>query len=111
MPSRLTVADSRLFPVQTFFNAVGDASFVRMADCLTRGIGFVSDAAGCSFPSDLEPDEEPFDGVRFSLFEDQVVISVEQLRRFLAEAIDAYTKNNAPGATTLSEYLSREIPA
>lgn len=110
MPTRLTIDDSRLFPVQAFFNAVGDSSFVKMIDHLTRGIGYTSDEAHCRFPSDLDPGEESFAGVRFTLFEDQVLLNKEQLRTFLTEACAAYAATHPSDRLVLDQYLNRDIP-
>jgi len=110
MPTRLTIAAPNLFPVQAFFNAVGNADFVRMVDHLTRGIGYTSDEAHCSFPSDLDPGEESFAGIRFALFEDQVILNREQLRAFLTEAIAAYVATHPSDRQLLDQYLGRDIP-
>lgn len=110
MPSRLTISDPQMFPVQAFFNAVGDAAFVRMVDHLTRGIGYGSNEADCSFPTDLDPDEEMFAGVRFTLFEDRIVLTKEQLRAILKQAIAAYVASHPSDRLLLDEYLDRDIP-
>jgi hypothetical protein len=110
MPTRLTIADTQLFPVQAFFNAVGNSSFVEMVDHMTRGIGYTSDEAHCRFPSDLDPGEESFVGVRFALFEDQVVLNKEQLRTFLVEACAAYAAGHPSDREMLDQYLDRDIP-
>ena len=83
MPNRLTLDDESLFPIQAFFDAVGDDSFVRVVDSLTKGVGYSINDCDCSFPDDLEPDEESFEGVRFSLFEQSIVISTEQLGQYI----------------------------
>lgn len=85
MPWRLVLQNEpdELFPVQAFFNAVSDASFLRVVDSLTRGIGAGMEDAVCAFPGDLDPGEPRFDGVRFSLYEDYVVISHQRLHGYL----------------------------
>ena len=86
MPNRLSLSEDRLFPVQAFFNALPDAIFQDVMTGLLRGVGASINDARCAFSSDLDPGEEPFDGVRFSLFEDQVVISEAQMREYIREA-------------------------
>jgi hypothetical protein len=110
MPTRLTIADPNLFPVQAFFNAVSDSSFVRMTDLLTSEIGYTSDEAHCRFPSDLDPGEETFSGVSFQLFEDRVIINQEQLRTFLIEACSVYLETHSSDRAVLERYLERDIP-
>lgn len=90
MPNRLSLGEDRLFPVQAFFNAVSDFNFVEVVSRLLRGIGHSSDYAHCRFPDDLDPGEETFDGVQFSLFEDSVVITIEELNRYVREACQSY---------------------
>ena len=110
MPSRITISDPQKFPVQAFFNAVADSSFVAMVDHLTRGIGYASNEADCSFPSDLDPGEDVFAGVRFSLFEDWVILDKEQLLAVMKEAATAYISEYPSGRQVLEQYLSRDIP-
>lgn len=83
MPDRLTLDDERLLPVQAFFNAIGEESFVRVIDSLTSGVGYTSNDCDCSFPGDLDPGEKVFQGIRFSLFEQSIVISHEELASYI----------------------------
>ena len=107
MPTRININDSMYFPVQALLNAVSDSSFVDFVDCLTRGIGFSSNDADCTFPGDLDPDEIPFEGVRFSLFEDEVVVSLDQLREYLTIACNSYIATHPESECNLNNYLSR----
>lgn len=88
MPDRLNLNDN-FFPIQTFFNAIGHESFGRCVNSLLDGVGYSINDCDCSFPSDLDPDEDPFDGVRFSVFEDEVVISEASLREYIKLACQA----------------------
>jgi hypothetical protein len=93
--------------MQAFFNAVSDGSFVRVIDCLTSGIGFSINEADCTFPTDLETDEGPFDGVRFSLFEDAVVIPLSQLRQYIKTVCDDYVVKHPEDKHLLDQFLTR----
>jgi hypothetical protein len=106
MPNRLSLNDDRLFPVQCFFNAVSDFTFVEVVGRLLQGIGHGADYAHCTFPSDLDPGEEAFDGVRFSIFEDSVILTVEELRRFIREACDSYLASHPEERELISGLLS-----
>lgn len=108
MPWRMRLGDPTLFPVQAFFNAVGNGSFVQMVDCLTRGIGFTSDEAQCMFPCDLEPGDAPFEGVRFSIFEDEVVLPVASMRTYLRDACESYLESHPSERPRLEPLLARK---
>lgn len=90
MPHRLSINNEKLFPVQAFFNAIGNDSFLEMVRCLARGVGFSCDEVDCSFASDLDPGETPFEGVRFSLFEESVIVSRSLCWSYLNAASAAY---------------------
>lgn len=89
MPNRLLL-EGDLFPVQCFFNAVPDSNFVEVVGRLLQGIGQGLDYARCTFPDDLDPGEEVFDGVRFSIFEDVVVLKHEEFLNYVREACCSY---------------------
>jgi len=91
MSKRLEQLSDRdpLFPVQAFFNALGDRTFVDALADLLRGVGHGVNEAHCEFPGDLDPGEPRFEGVRFRLFEDEVVVSRETFERFLLAACRA----------------------
>ncbi len=107
MPTRLMISDERLFPVQAFFDAVADRSFVRVVDSLTNGIGYSIDDVDCSFSTDLDPGEESFDGVRFSVFEATVVIPTSLLRSYLEQVCRDYCNAHPEDRAALLEFLSR----
>jgi hypothetical protein len=89
MPDRVRL-DASLFPVQVFFNAVCDQSFVGVVERLSHGIGHCVNDIDCSFPEDLDPDEEPFEGIRFSTFEEEVLLDNQSLLDIVAVACDEH---------------------
>lgn len=107
MPDRLTIDDESLFPVQAFFNAVGDESFIRVMDSLTNGVGYSINECDCSFPGDLDPGEEVFQGVRFSLFEQSVVISTQELARYIKEVCKGFVDRKPTEQDSVARILSR----
>ena len=107
MQTRISLDDSELLPVQAFFNAVSDGSFERVVDCLTKGVGYSINDADCTFPGDLDPGDEPFDGVRFTLFEEQVVISALQLRRYIEFVCADYVNRHPEAEAALTQFLGR----
>lgn len=106
MPDRLQL-DDNLFPVQAFFNAVGDTSFIQMVGYLTQGIGYSSNEAHCTFPSDLDPGDNPFEGVQFSIFEEQVTINLSDLFHYLSTACNVYARSHPTHRQELDQYLQQ----
>lgn len=106
VPWRLRLVDDRLFPVQAFFNAFWDDNFVEVMRGLLGGIGHSMDDAHCRFPSDLDPWEEPFEGVRFSLYEDEVIITAAELKAFVAQACVAYLAAHPEQRDVVADLLS-----
>jgi CDI immunity protein len=102
---RLLLED-RLFPVQCFFNAVSDYNFVEIVGRLLQGIGHGTDYAQCTFPEDLEPGEEVFEGVRFSIFEESVILTVEELRYFIDKACESYIADHPEDRNVIRGLLS-----
>ncbi len=94
MPDRLSLDDGRLFPVQCLFNAIPDFDFLTTIRRMLCGIGVTINDAHCNFPADLDPGEESFEGIRFSLFEDSVLISSEELRSLICTACHSHLIRN-----------------
>lgn len=76
-PRRVTFS-AAWFPVQAFFNAISDDRFVEVIGHLARGNGAGIDVCHCFFSGDAEPDDAPWAGVEFSIFEERVVLSYAQ---------------------------------
>lgn len=106
MPWRLRLADDRLFPVQAFFNALWDDNFIEVMRRLLCGIGGSMNDAYCRFSSDLDPWEEPFEGVRFSLYEDEVIITAAELKSYIEQACVAYLSTYPEQQDTVANLLS-----
>jgi hypothetical protein len=107
MPQRLEITNPDLFPIQAFFNSVSDASFMKVVDCLTSRIGYSINETNCTFPGDLDPGEESFEGVCLSLFEESVVISLVQLREYLEIVCRNYVTCHLADEGVLSKLLTR----
>jgi hypothetical protein len=106
MPDRLSLNEGPLFPVQCFFNAISDFNFVEVIGRLLQGIGAGINDVHCTFPSDLDPWEETFVGVRFSLFEESVVVPIEQLNHFIREACHSYLASSPDKRDEIAKLLS-----
>src|SRR4051812_2518787 len=107
MPTRLTLKDSKMFPIQAFFNAIGDSSFIEMVDYLTRRVGYSINVAHVRFPTDLDPDEEPFEGVRFSIYEDNIVIPISKLKEILQQLVLDFERSHPDSKDELARLIAR----
>jgi hypothetical protein len=92
--TRILIGDAQMFPVQSFFNSVGDSSFVSVIRCLCSLVGYSIDDADCTFPGDLDHDEEKFDGARFSIYDNVIIISLDELYRILQSVVDEHLSRN-----------------
>ena len=86
MKYRIEIEEDRLFPVQAFLNAIPDGQFLRTLRSLVQGVGATFNDADCSFPGDLDPCDEPFDGVSFGVLQEEVVISRTEFAGYLRRA-------------------------
>jgi hypothetical protein len=111
MRKRIIIGDDQepRFPVQAFFNSISDSSFVGIVSSLLKHIGYCTDNACCKFPSDLDPGEEIFEGVRFSLFEDIVIIDngsfLEYLKVVCNDHIEHCTSDKEEITNLLKSHL------
>lgn len=92
MKYRIEIEDDRLFPVQAFLNAIPDAEFIRTLRSLVQGVGATFNDADCSFPGDLDPGDEPFEGVNFGILNEEVVISRKEFAGYLRRAALEHVK-------------------
>ena len=108
MSKRLELVSDRdpLFPAQAFFNALSDRTFVDALVDLLRGVGHGVNEAHCELPGDLDPGEPPFEGVRFRLFEDEVVVPRETFERFLRAACAAQVQRCPEQRAAIAQLLA-----
>lgn len=78
------------FPVISFFNAISNSDFIKVIEQMSVGIGTGINDADCSFPDDVEEYEKTFDGVRFSLIDEEVILSYEMFYYYLNKACENY---------------------
>ena len=106
MPTRISLPD-HLLPVQALFNAAWDATFVRFLESLSRGIDCVFNDCGCEFPSGLEPGEEPFEGVRFWLFDEKVILTESEFHQILKQVGETQKKRVPEQAAQIDAILAK----
>lgn len=107
MPAHLNIDDPKRFAIQTFFNAVSDLNFVDVIRRLFQGIGQTINDNHCTFPVDLDPGEPSFEGVRFSLYEDEIVISRAELYHWIKQAAQAYVSEHPEVREPVGQVMGR----
>tara|TARA_R100000306_G_scaffold62416_1_gene69765 strand:+ start:1243 stop:1479 length:237 start_codon:yes stop_codon:yes gene_type:complete len=73
---------------------------------LIEGTGYASEYNGCEFPSDLDEDDEPFEGVRFRYDDDEIVVTEEAFRKCLIAACERYREMNPARSDEIDQLLS-----
>lgn len=77
-------------PVITFFNAINNNEFIDTIEQMSKGIGRGFDEVDCSFPGDLEADDEPFEGVEFALGYQEIILDYKTYFHYLELACLRY---------------------
>ena len=90
---RIVLSDD-LLPVQAFFNAIPDDSFLKTIEAFSKGVGASFNDCHCEFPGDLDPEDEMIEGVQFALYEQEVVISMAAFLEYLTKACDVFINDN-----------------
>src|SRR5699024_3608731 len=74
------------FPIMAFFNAIPNVDFLDVIKQFSFGIGGGFTDAVCTFPGDLDSDETSFDGVMFSLHDEEIIVDNETFLYYLEKA-------------------------
>lgn len=94
-----------LFPVQAFFNAMSDRNLISTLEEFSKGIGAGFNDAVCEFPSELDPGDEPFEGVRFYIFEEEVILSKSDFMKILGEVCLIYAARHPSDEIRIQELV------
>lgn len=89
-----------------FFNSINNMFFLRTIAYLVEGISYGGEFSDCEFPSCLDEDEELFEGVRIRYYDDEVIVSDAEFKRFLGSACERYAEINAGKAVEVKYLLS-----
>ncbi|WP_342560582.1 ribonuclease toxin immunity protein CdiI [Psychrobacillus sp. FSL W7-1457] len=95
------------YVVIAFFNAISDTDFVRTVEQMSLGIGTGINVVDCSFPNDLEDDEEKFEGVMFSLHNEELLLSYSEFFYYLNLASELYISDFPNSREILEVYLDK----
>lgn len=100
--------DESLYPLIGFFNAISMSNFVETMKHLSEGISIVIEYNGCYFPTDLEPGEDIFEGVKFSeeFLQEEVVVSYDVVYKYMQEVCEMFIKEYPEKANELYEILN-----
>ena len=104
---RLKFDDESLFPVQAFFNAISDDCFLKVISSLIERVSYSINDCHCDFPNDLDDDEEFFSGVRFSLYEDIIIISSKELSKYINIACKSFLEKHPEQELKIKKLLVR----
>lgn len=95
------------FPIVAFFNAISDNSFVHVLEQFTLGVGSGINETVCTFPEDLDPGDEVFDGVMFSLFDEEVIVDYQTFFYYLKLACSIYLEDHPEDKAVIENNLEK----
>ncbi|EME74172.1 ribonuclease toxin immunity protein CdiI [Bacillus sonorensis] len=78
------------FPITAFFNVLADSEFLEVIENLSKEVGTAINDVGCTFPCELEPDEESFEGIEFGVIDEEVIVDYPTFYYYLRIACDSY---------------------
>lgn len=87
------VLEDKLLPVQAFFNAIPDRSFIETLKGFKNGVGAGFNETYCGFPGEEEFDEEPLIGIEFAVMDEEVILNYGEFYDILIQVCDSYLKN------------------
>ncbi|WP_157760099.1 ribonuclease toxin immunity protein CdiI [Delftia acidovorans] len=99
------ILENKLFPVQAFFNAMPGISLIRTLESFCNRIGAGFNDATCEFPEEVESGDDYFDGVRFSIFNEEVIISNEVFFDILSQVCSIYISKNKDSSEEISSLM------
>ena len=77
---------------KAFFNSLYDIDFLWRMKRVASQKHVADEFHGCSFPDDIDWDEEPFQGVKFRFRDEEIIIDLEQFKELALQALDAFLK-------------------
>lgn len=101
------VLESKMFPVQAFFNAMPERALLSALDGFSKGVGAGFNDAVCEFPQEVESDAEMFSGVKFYIFEEELVISNAEFLRCLEGVCQIHIARHPESQSLVEQLLNR----
>ncbi len=100
------VLEDNLLPVQAFFNAIPDRSFIETLQAFRQGIGAGFNETYCGFPGEEEFDEEALNGIEFAIKDEQVVLNYDEFFRILSKVCKVFLEKYPNKKGEVSELLT-----
>lgn len=101
------ILDKDHFPITAFFNSISNTDFIETIKHLSLGVGVGINATVCLFPDDLDPNEEKFEGIMFSLHDADVIVDCHTFFYYLRTACLAYLEYFPNDKDAIEGYLSQ----
>ena len=101
------VLEDRLLPVQVFFNAIPDRSFISTLKSFEQGVGAGFNDAYCGFPGEEEYGEEPLNGIEFAIKGEEVIIDYNEFYSILEKACSTYNDKHPDQINAVSDRLRK----
>jgi hypothetical protein len=101
------VLDNSLFPVQAFFNAMPGRAFIKTLEGFANGVGAGFNDAVCEFPNEIDLNDEEFEGVKFYIFAEELVISNSEFMRLLRDVCRMYTSQHLQDEQLVVDLMQR----
>ncbi|MDM1408406.1 ribonuclease toxin immunity protein CdiI [Myroides sp. DF42-4-2] len=108
MKKKLKLNDDNLFPVEAFFYTLPTAKFIDTLMGFSNKIGVGFEDTVITFPEELDDNEEKFEGVEFSVLNEEVVISNKDFLKYLYIACGLFVEDY-PDKKDIVEELFRKI--
>lgn len=108
MSRRLTEEDllkQEHLPAIAFLNAIKNNEFIDTIEQMSKEIGRGFNEVDCCFPGDLEPDDEPFEGVEFALGNQEVVLDYKTYFYYVELACLKYVSEFSQDQKSIEKYL------
>ena len=99
--------EDELAVVKSFFS-VFSGSFIELLDRILNNETFGNEYAMCTFPADLDYDEEPYEGIKFLAWENREQIIDEALfRKIIISACKEYVRLYSDTKEEVLEILTK----
>ena len=101
------ILNEHLFPVQAFFNAMPARSLIRTLGAFCSGVGAGFNDATCEFPDELDEGETQFEGVRFEIFNESVILSNSEFFDIVSKVCSSYVEKYPDERDTVRDLIER----
>lgn len=99
--------NDEIIPAIHFFNAIPNHRFVEVISSLANGIGYTVEYCSCTFPDDLDPWDESFEGVQFinSALDLESVLEYPTVQELLLKSCRSFLREYPEHRDTINQLL------